>query len=122
MKAVDVLKREQAKAAREQLEAAMALHLRAAGIAFEREYRFHQTRAWRFDFALPAAKLAIEVQGGVFTGGRHARGDGITNECEKVAAAVIAGWRVMPVTGAQVKSGAAIQWVQQALASEGGRQ
>lgn len=117
MKPADVLKREQAKAAREALEAAMALHLRAAGIAFEREFRFHDKRAWRFDFALPAARLAIEVQGGVFSGGRHARGAGITDECEKFAAAVIAGWRVMPVTGAQVRSGEAIQWVKQALGS-----
>jgi very-short-patch-repair endonuclease len=117
VKAADILKREQARAAREALELAMALHLRAAAIPFEREYRFHPSRAWRFDFALPAARLAIEVQGGVFSNGRHARGAGITDECEKFAHAVIAGWRVMPVTGAQVKSGLAIQWVKQALGS-----
>jgi very-short-patch-repair endonuclease len=91
-------------------------HLRAVGIAFEREYRFHPTRRWRFDFAMPTQKVAVEVQGGVWVNGRHATGSGITGDCEKFSVAAGLGWRVLPVTPAQVKSGDALEWITRALA------
>jgi very-short-patch-repair endonuclease len=93
----------------------LAFHLKAAGIPFEREYRFHPTRRWRFDFAIPAKQVAVEVQGGVWNGGRHATGTGITGDCEKFSVAASLGWRVMPVTPAQVKSGDALHWIERAL-------
>ncbi len=49
-------------------------------------------------------------------GGRHTRGQGIADDCEKFAHAAMAGWRVMPVTGDQVRSGQAITWIKAALA------
>jgi hypothetical protein len=96
----------------------LAFHLKAAGIPFDREYRFHPTRRWRFDFRVGAesAKVAVEVQGGVWSGGRHATGSGITGDCEKFSVAASLGWRVMPVTPAQVKSGDALHWIERALA------
>lgn len=94
----------------------LAFHLKAAGITFEREYRFHPTRRWRFDFAIPAKQVAVEVQGGVWNGGRHATGTGITADCEKFSVAASLGWRVMPVTPDQVKSGDALHWIERALA------
>ena len=115
---LEAFRRQSAAAARELLESELALHLRAAGIEFERQVIFHPSRKWRFDFAIgmqSSRPLAVEVQGGIWTGGRHSRGKGITDECEKFAHAVIAGWRVMPVTGEQVKSGKALQWIQQAI-------
>src|ERR1022692_2961628 len=33
------------------------------------EYKFDDTRKWLFDWAWPTAKLAIEIQGGIFSGG-----------------------------------------------------
>lgn len=36
------------------------------------EYRFHPAREWRFDFAIPDCRVAIEVEGGAFIGGRTA--------------------------------------------------
>ena len=84
------------------------------------EYRFHPTRRWRFDVAFPAPehRLAVEVDGGVWVGGRHTRGVGATNDCEKFCAAAIDGWRVMRVTPAQVRSGQAVGWIQAALAAD----
>ena len=60
------------------------------------EYKFYPTRKWRFDFALPALKLAIEIDGGAFllNGGRHGRGMGMVKDCEKYRAAADLGWRV----------------------------
>lgn len=106
-----VLKRESAKARREALAETMALQLRAAGLAFEREHRFHPVRKWRFDFALPG-KLALEVDGGTHTGGRHVRGTGYAEDCRKIAEAMLLGWRVVRATADQVKSGEALRWVE----------
>ena len=59
------------------------------------EHRFHKVRKWRFDLAWPGHKLALEVQGGIFTGGRHTRGAALLKEYEKLNNAAMLGWRVM---------------------------
>lgn len=59
------------------------------------EYRFHQLRRWRFDFAWPLHMVAVEVEGGIWTQGRHTRGPGVLADMEKYNAAVLAGWRVL---------------------------
>lgn len=112
-----MLKREQERAKREALEAAMWLAIRAHKLDHlcVRQYRFHGEREWRFDFAFPARKVAIEVDGGVFTGGRHTRGAGFTEDIVKLNAAVIDGWRVLRATSAHVKSGEAIGWLESLL-------
>lgn len=81
----------------------------------EAEYRFHPTRRWRFDLAWPAQKLAVEIDGAVWTGGRHTRGAGVEKDCEKYAEAMILGWRVLRVSTGQVKSGQALQWAERLL-------
>ena len=76
-------------------EETLAFQIRAVKLPEPvREHRFHETRKWRFDFAYPSQKLAIEVEGGVWSGGRHTRGSGFTNDCEKYNAALMNGWRV----------------------------
>lgn len=62
------------------------------------EHRFHATRRWRFDYAWPDHKLALEVEGGAWTGGRHTRGAGFVKDIEKYNAATLAGWRVLRTT------------------------
>lgn len=62
------------------------------------EVKFHPMRDWRFDFAFPALKLAIELHGGVHSGGRHVRGYGIVADCRKKCQAVLRGWRVLEYT------------------------
>ena len=63
-----------------------------------KEYMFHPTRKWRFDFAIPAYKIAIEVEGGVWTGGRHTRPQGFLGDIEKYNQATLLGWRLFRVT------------------------
>lgn len=100
------------------LEETLAFQLRAAGIAFEREYKFHPSRRWRFDFAIPAASLAIEVEGGVWSGGRHTRGSGYAADCEKYNEAAILQWRVLRFTGEMIESGAALATIRRALLAD----
>ena len=80
-----------------------------------KEYRFCDARAWRFDFAWPSLKLAVEIEGGARSGGRHTTGSGFSSDCEKYSAAAILGWSVIRATGEQVKNGQAIAWTITAL-------
>jgi hypothetical protein len=66
------------------------------------EYRFAPPRRWRFDFAWTEHKVALEVDGGVFTNGRHTRGAGVLKDMEKLNTAAIAGWRVVRCTPQQL--------------------
>ena len=72
----------------------------AGGPALTPEHRFHPTRKWRFDFALPDSKCAVELDGGAFLpfGGRHGRGIGMVKDCEKYRAAADLNWRVWRFT------------------------
>lgn len=81
----------------------------------ETELRFHPVRKWRFDFAWPDRKLAAEVDGGVWIGGRHNRGTGFERDCEKLNAAAVLGWRVLRFTTAMIKDGRAFNVLQDAL-------
>lgn len=63
-----------------------------------REYKFHDGRRWRFDFAWPDHMIAIEVEGGIWKNGRHNRGSGFEKDAEKYNWAVLGGWRVIRVT------------------------
>lgn len=83
------------------------------------EHYFHPTRRWRFDLAWPSVLFAVEVEGGVWIGGRHVRGTGVEDDCEKYAEALCLGWRVLRVTSRQVKTGQALGWINRALTREG---
>ncbi len=118
MTPAESLARQQAKAKREALEAALALQLRADRIPFEAQALFWPGRMWRLDFLIGRSTtkpLAIEVQGGTWIGGAHSRGAGQERDCEKAAHAAIAGITLIPVTGGQIKSGKAIEWIRRAI-------
>lgn len=59
------------------------------------EHRFHPVRKWRFDLAWPEQRVALEVQGGLFVGGRHNRGAALIKEYEKLSTAASMGWRML---------------------------
>jgi very-short-patch-repair endonuclease len=82
----------------------MELILKCHGISgYEIEYRFHPPRRWRFDFAWLDRKLAVEVDGGEWSRGRHTRGKGFSGDCEKMNQATIDGWRVLRFTGSEIR-------------------
>lgn len=78
---------------------------------FVREHRFHPKRRWRFDFAWLPEMLAVEVEGGVFSRGRHTRGSGFVEDCEKYAEAAILGWTVIRVPTSWATSGKAFRLI-----------
>jgi very-short-patch-repair endonuclease len=69
----------------------------------ERECRFAPPRRWRFDFANTERKVAIEIEGGAWTGGRHTRGAAFEKDAEKYNTAALLGWIVLRYTPQMVK-------------------
>ena len=109
-------------------EELLAIHLRANGIEAVREYRFAAEACggtgkglrprlkdaglqdWRFDFAIPAQKIAIEVEGGGWMKkSRHTSGAGFHGDLMKYQAAARLGWVVYRCDPAMVKSGDAVK-------------
>ena len=87
--------------------------LRAERIkGYEREYQFHPSRKWRFDFAWPALMIAVEVEGGVWSGGRHTRGKGFVEDCVKYNEAALLGWTIFRCTTDMVRSGQAMHYIE----------
>lgn len=82
---------------------------------YQREYRFDSARKWRFDFAWPEQQVAVEVEGGTWSDGRHSRGAGFEADCRKYDEAAVQGWLVLRVTTQMVESGEAVNLIGRAL-------
>lgn len=79
------------------------------------EFRFHPTRKHRMDWAWPDAKLAVEVEGGVWVRGKHGRGSGIVKDMEKSTLAAEEGWRIIRVQPSTLVSIATADSIERAL-------
>ena len=63
------------------------------------ECMFCPGRKWRFDWAWPQVKIAIEIDGGILHGGRHTTSiSGRLRDMEKLNAAASMGWLVLTAT------------------------
>lgn len=82
------------------------------------EWKFFPTRKWRFDRAWPDLMLAIEVNGGIYTQGRHSRGQGQLADFEKLNFAQIVGWRVLQFTPQQIIDNSAADMILAAIGRE----
>jgi hypothetical protein len=80
-----------------------------------REFRFHPKRLWRFDYAFPPLKIAIEVEGGVWTKGRHTRGSGFVKDMEKYNAAAVLGWTLIRVTPKSLLKRSTVDLIKQSI-------
>ncbi|HGH3632662.1 TPA: DUF559 domain-containing protein [Acinetobacter baumannii] len=94
-------------------EATLVQHLKTHKISFEQEYKFHPTRKWRADFLITGTKILIEVEGGIWSGGRHTRGKGYIGDMEKYNSAAMMGFTVLRFSTEQVKAGVAIKQIEQ---------
>jgi very-short-patch-repair endonuclease len=86
----------------------------------ETEYQFMVRRKFRFDIAWPSRRIAVEVDGGTWSGGRHVQGRGYENDCIKINAATEQGWRVFRYTTGLVLCDEAIIQLERVL-TEGHR-
>ena len=103
--------------------------LQELGLKYEKEYKFDHNRKWAMDIAVPAVRLGIEIEGGVYgnvvvcnnchqkvfrrlrdgrsvpvrEGGRHNSATGFTGDCEKYNAAECLGWTVLRYTIDQIQ-------------------
>lgn len=95
-----------------EFEAKLARELKTLKIEFEQEFEFHPKRKWRADFHLIDKKILVEIEGGIWGGGRHTRGKGYIGDMEKYNAATMMGFQVLRFSTDQVKSGLAIQQIE----------
>jgi very-short-patch-repair endonuclease len=68
------------------------------------EYKFHPHRKWRADLCFVAEKLIIEVEGGIWTGGRHTSGAGFTKDIEKYNVATAMGYRILRASPSDLRT------------------
>lgn len=113
------------------LEESAALHLRAIHAPEpEREYRFAAMLCggtgagvrsrlqaaglsdWRLDFAWPKHRIALEVEGGVWSRGRHVRGGGYREDVRKYNALAANGWTLFRVIGEPAVDAAVYEWLE----------
>ena len=99
-----------------ELENAFAMQLDAVGLdGYVREYQAIPGRRFRFDFCWVKERLAVEIQGGTYSRGAHARPLGIKRDYEKGNLAVQFGWKVLQFDADMVKSGQALEFTEKML-------
>jgi very-short-patch-repair endonuclease len=104
-------------------EALFAFQLQASGAPqWERQYRFaHELgREWRWDFAWPGLKLAVEIQGGIWKkgGGAHSHPTDILRNMAKHNDGAKLGWRLLQFSTDEVKSGEGLAYTMTVIRRE----
>jgi very-short-patch-repair endonuclease len=84
------------------------------GCKIDSEVRFMITRH-RFDFAIVDKKIAIEIEGGIHTNGRHTRGVGFQNDMIKYNKAAELGWVVLRYSPAETKKTSTFEQIKNVL-------
>jgi len=109
----DAIKRSNKRSASEVLNEQLCALFGADDVVAE--HRFCTERRWRFDFAILSRMIAVEIEGGVFIGGRHTRGAGYAGDMLKYNTATCYGWRILRFTPSQITNGTAIETVKKLL-------
>lgn len=98
----------------------------------EREVRFATPRRWRADYFWeqgvkysfddlgprkdPAGPVVLEIEGGIWTKGRHTRGKGYLADMEKYNTMTAMGIRLIRLTPSQVCNGELTAWLKRLAA------
>ena len=81
------------------LETNLAYWCNSRCVTLEQEYRFDPERRWLSDFAIPAFKVLVEYEGGIFMArGGHNSPKGIQRDISKYNSAQVLGWKVIRCT------------------------
>lgn len=98
------------------LEEIFSIQIRAVKLPeAKRQYKFHPSRQWQFDFSWPQAKIAVEIDGGTYLRGRHVQPEGFRKDCQKINAAQLLGWTVFRGDTRMVKDGSLLDTVMAAF-------
>lgn len=82
------------------------------------EFRFHEIRKWKIDFFWPSKSLGVEINGGIYKGGRHSRGKGLENDYEKLNTAQLMGIKVLQFSAGMLRDGTAAKTLCMAFGKE----
>nr|WP_216076880.1 endonuclease domain-containing protein [Acinetobacter defluvii] len=96
-------------------EATLVQHLKTYNIEFQTEFKFNPERKWRADFYIVGSNMLIEVEGGIWSNGRHTRAQGYLGDMEKYNSAQVLGYSVYRYSTEQVKSGKAIDEIRRLI-------
>jgi hypothetical protein len=69
----------------------------------ERYSRSKRSKRYRLDFAHSISRTGIEIQGGVYSRGRHVTGSGYERDCRKYNLAYTSGWTIFLLSAAMAK-------------------
>lgn len=78
------------------------------------EYRFCE-RMWRLDYCWVDAKVALEIEGGIWKQGRHNRPKTMIAEMAKYNRLAVLGYRLIRATPDDVKDGSVFATIRQVL-------
>lgn len=87
-----------------------------------RELQFCPGRKWRFDYAIPSAKIAIEIEGAIWSRGRHVSPQGYIKDMEKYNMASVLGWTLLRFSTDQQFSKDTLTLIQQTYETKKGLQ
>jgi very-short-patch-repair endonuclease len=112
------------KARRPDAGTVLEIHLRELGLEFVREFQFDANRDWRADFLIETnwrccPVILLEIEGSVWTQGRHTRGSGFLKDMEKYNTATMLGYRVLRFSTQQVERGEAKEFLRKFLTQRG---
>ncbi len=83
----------------------------------EPEFWFWPGRRFRFDYAWPSLKVALEIEGGTYKFGRHNRPEGYEDDCRKYSEASLRGWLLVRCTTRMCASGEIWTLLERALSA-----
>lgn len=73
-------------------------------IDLETEVALIPNRRFRFDYAHPQSRVAIEINGGIWSIGKHSTGKGLMRDYEKLNLAQALGWVVFQLSGDMINA------------------
>jgi very-short-patch-repair endonuclease len=100
-----------AKVLKNEASVLLEMHLEELGLVFAPEFKFHPARKWRFDYLLGGGVVAVEIEGAIWTQGRHTRGSGYAKDLEKYREAAALGYKVYRFSTQEVLSGVAREFI-----------
>mgnify|MGYP003443227606 CR=1 FL=1 len=85
--------------------AAFEMWAKKQNLTFEKEVRFAPPRRWKADFLFTqnSKQIAVEIEGGVHSSGRHTRGVGFEKDMEKYNTYTYLGIYLLRFTTAQIE-------------------